>query len=249
LPAFNDIYILWYATDAKFFAGYELLRDRYYDICFFQQSNFERDTLSLLTDWSEKYVCFFVDDNIIYRPCSLNNDHVRQLFQDFDLTCFSLRLGANTILQDPYTKQPVQFPPTMFRYSELYEPILLWEWKNCNQYGNFGYAFSVDGHIYKTDDILNLINYDFDTPNALEGRFNTSLFTSQIMMCFEKSVLVNNPINLVGSSNNNAGRFYGHSLEELNEKFLDNYQISLNSIVCHEIVGCHQEMEIDFEKV
>jgi hypothetical protein len=69
------------------------------------------------------------------------------------------------------------------------------------------------------------------------------------MACFEQSVLVNNPLNIVGSSNNNSGWWYGHTLEELNEKYLDNYQIDLNSIMEQKVFAAHQEMEIKFEKV
>jgi hypothetical protein len=250
LPNFRNIFVLYHATTPEFEQGYELIHQRFqeFDTLIHPQSNFQFDTMDFLYR-SKEYVCFFVDDNIIYRPCDIDGEFIDTAFTMPNLTCFTLRLGKNTIVQDQYNNQPTVFPENLMLGNIDNEYVLLWNWQTIQCFGNFGYPFSVDGHIYKTEDILPLLNYEFDTPNAFEGRFDKNKFNTNLMCCFEQSVLVNNPINIVGSSNNNAGLYYGQTLEELNKKYLDNHQISLNSIMEENIVGCHQEMKIEFERM
>ena len=250
LPNFDEIHVLYHATNQYFFAGYEMVREKFPWIYFWQQNDFEKDTINILDNWVDEYVCFFVDDNIIYRQCDLNNNFIENVFNEIpELTCFTLRLGKNTTTQDQYHNQPTVFPNDFLVGNINGVNVLMWNWTTVQVFGDFGYPFSVDGHIYKTKDLLPLLDYEFDNPNGFEGRFNKNKFSTKTMACFEQSVLVNNPLNIVGSSNNNSGWWYGHTLEELNEKYLDNYQIDLNSIMEQKVFAAHQEMEIKFEKV
>ncbi len=66
------------------------------------------------------------------------------------------------------------------------------------------------------------------------------------MCCFGKSILVNNPLNLVGSSENLAGQTFGVTLEDLNQKYLDGYVIDIDELCKNKIIACHQEMEINY---
>ena len=249
-PDLDEIHVLYHATEQSFFDGYEIVRERFPWVYFAKQNDFEIDTRNLLKNWVDDYVCFFVDDNIIYRPILLIDDYLDQLFAEVPLlSCFTLRLGKNTVIQDVYNNIPTEFPDQMFYGSILETKTLLWYWTTIKTFGDFGYPFSVDGHIYKIQDILPLLDYKFENPNAFEGRFDKNKLRTNMMTCFEQSALVNNPINLVGSSNNNAGRWWGHTLEELNEKYLENYQISLNNIMSTKVIAAHQEMEITFQNV
>lgn len=261
LPNFQEIFVLYHYTTSEFAVGYEKLINKFPNFSFVPQTDFEQNTrtlLNLVGDVSgNKYVCFFVDDNIIYRKCDLDNTCIDALFCETpELTCFTLRLGANTVIQDQYNNIPTVFPQKTYHLSDFFggwklenEKLLFWDWTTVKVFGDFGYPFSVDGHIYKVSDLLPLLNYEFDTPNAFEGRFDKNTFSTNLMGCFEQSVLVNNPLNIVGSSNNNAGLYWGHTLEELNQKYLDGYQISLNSIMEKKIFAAHQEIEIEYEKV
>jgi len=244
LPNFDleDVCVLYTATTSRFFAGYEILEDSFPEVNFILQYDFEENTRAILHDANE-YVCFFVDDNIIYRQSSLSPVMVSDFMSKVPVCCISLRLGTNTTIQDQYHQVPAILPRTFFREGEF----LVWDWSNCPPHGNFGYPFSVDGHIYKTTTVMDGLTFDFDTPNAFEGRYDVKHFEN-FMACIEHSILVNNPLNLVGSSNNNAGKFYGHTLEELNNKFLNYYTIDLNSIMETNVIGCHQEIPMEFIK-
>ena len=145
-----------------------------------------------------------------------------------------------------YNNIKTVFPPDIKLGKFEDTNLLLWNFNSVSRFCNFGYPFSVDGHIFKKDLLVKLLTYDFDTPNSLEGRFNRDWLEKSNMCSFKESVLVNNPINLVGSSNNNAGKFHGQTLEELNSKFLENHLVSLNDIMSEKIYACHQEMEIEF---
>lgn len=212
------------------------------DVEYIRQRDFMADTKMVLDYLCREYTCFFVDDNIVYNLPNIYGDQIEYLLDNVeDAGCFSLRLGQNTVVQDPYTNKRLQLP----NFIQVTDNILAWDWQ-AQPYNNFGYPFSVDGHIYQTDLIYKTIStYDFDTPNALEGRFPAKTIP-RAMFCLHKSSVVNNPINLVGSSNNNAGKFYGYTLEELNKKYLDGWRIDLDKICTNNVVGCHQEMEIDF---
>ena len=251
LPQFENIWVLYEATTPSFFAGYELLISRFPKIHFIKQINFQTDTFYLLNNIACKYVCFFVDDNVITRKCSIIGSDILNtcVFKDQNAACFSLRLGTNIKIQDIYNNLPIEYPKDFSYYIiEPYkEQILLWNWTTIRTFGDFGYPFSVDGHIYQKKDILPFLTYEFDTPNAFEGRFDKNKLTQNRMYCFANSVIVNNPINIVGSSNNNAGKYYGYTLEELNNKYLHNNIINLEPIMQEKIIACHQEIQIQFK--
>ena len=69
----------------------------------------------------------------------------------------------------------------------------------------------------------------FDTPNAFEGGIFAKGWEIETnptgMACLKNSVVVNTPLNLVGSSENMSGQVFGVSLEELNQKFLQVHTI------------------------
>lgn len=249
-----DINVLFKATNDEFMDGYNKLKSKFATVDFWQENDFQQDTIKLIEDGSE-YTCFFVDDDIIYRKPELRNQHIEALFNHVSLFgCFSFRVGLNTTVQNPYTNPPTQIkinhPMTSVDIEDTEanndnQSALVWDRRSVPPAGNnFGYAFSVDGHIYDKNVLLNALStYEFDTPNALEGCFPVS-YIPVGMGCLRQSALVNNPINLVGSSQNKAGRWWGHSLEELNAAFLAGKEIDLDHLCKNEVRGCHQEMEI-----
>lgn len=239
----SQINVLYTYTSSDFKSGYNKLQSEYTDINWVEQNNFKNDTLTILKDSCQKHVCFFVDDNIVYDAPNTYGNQVSYILENVEEAgCFSFRLGKNTTIQDPYINKKVDPMPIFYSFGLF----LVWDW-TAQPYNNFGYPFSVDGHVYNTKLILDTIEtYSFETPNALEGRF-PAFRIPRAMFCMPKSSVVNNPLNLVGSSENKAGIFYPHSLEELNQLFLNGKRIDLDSLCKNDIVGCHQEMEIKFE--
>lgn len=250
---FDEIRVLYTATTQEFELGYEKLIGKHNNVLYYNQTDFQRDTFSILKSCNE-YVCFFVDDNIIYKNVDITQEILNWHFNNLPLACFSLRLGTNIEYDDLYTGIH-SVPPAEcqnFRFKQSNIETACWKWIDSPKpHGGFGYPFSVDGHIYMKDELLAFIDYEFDTPNALEGRFDRKKFVKNnyLMASQITSSVVNNPLNLVGSSNNKAGIYYQHTLEELNDKFLNDHEINLSKLCDNNIIGCHQEMEIWFEKV
>lgn len=241
----KDIWVLHYSDTPDFRLAYQKVINNFPGVAWWTQlsDSFQKDTMTLLGR-AKKYVCFFVDDNIVYRKPEIHGDVIEKMMDEFeDAGCFSLRLGLNTTIQDPYSKTPIAKMPYFvdFRLPQNIN-VLSWDWTSIPM-SNFSYPFSVDGHIYNTQLVQDSLDYEFDTPNAFEGRFVHSRIPSA-MFCLPQSSVVNNPINLVGSSQNKAGVWHGHSLEELNQAYLDDRRIQLE--VTEKILGCHQEIPISY---
>ena len=242
-----DSTVIYTATDDSFQEGYDKLLDAYSDINFIKQndapSDFREITLEAINNCGE-YVCFFVDDNIIYRKIDVDFNSICKLFEhDDNVVCLSLRLGVNTLIQNEYKGVYSPVPQKVEVFEDTY---ILWDWTALPSHTNFAYPFSVDGHIFKTKTVSDMIDYDFDTPNGFEGRGKADSLPP-VMSCFSESIVVNSPINIVGSSANAAGIKYGMSLEKLNEMFLEGQSIDLKSMDFSNVRRCHQEIQYQFK--
>ena len=257
-----DINILYEHSNDSFKAGYIKLMEKYPSLNWVKETDFQKDTTDLVTKGGD-LVCFFVDDNILYRKIEVDEYTIAKLFDNRDVFCLSLRLGANTIIQNEYTMQDCVIP---VRGEFVNETFLVWDWisqcEHCRAplTGNYAYPFSVDGHIFKRDLVEKLIEdkddftkFKFETPNALEGRIWDKGWDVDAMpkkmSSLQESMVVNIPLNLVGSSENMSGQKFGVSLEELNQKYLEGHDPDLDNMDFSNIQGCHQEIQLKFKEV
>ena len=256
-----DISVLYEHSNESFEAGYNKLMGKYPSLNWVQETDFQKDTTDLIRKGGD-LVCFFVDDNILYRKIETDEDTITKLFDNRDVFCLSLRLGANTIIQNEYTMQECVIP---LKGEFVNETFLVWDWitqcEHCRAAltGNYAYPFSVDGHVFKRGLVEKLIGsgddkkIEFETPNAFEGRIWDKGWTSQDfpqkMSSFQESMVVNIPLNLVGSSENMSGQKFGVSLGELNQKYLEGHDPDLDNMDFSNIQGCHQEIQLKFKEV
>ena len=266
-----DISVLYEHSNESFEAGYSKLMGKYPFLNWVQETDFQKDTTDLIKKGGD-LVCFFVDDNILYRKIEVDEDIITKLFDNRDIFCLSLRLGANTIIQNEYTMQECVIP---LRGEFVNETFLVWNWlaqcEHCRApiTGNYAYPFSVDGHIFKKSLVEKLLSESdkmdergvlivheavvFDTPNALEGRIwdkgGEINAMPKKMSSVQESMVVNIPLNLVGSSENMSGQKFGASLEELNQKYLEGSDPDLDNMDFSNIQGCHQEIQLKFKEV
>ena len=61
------------------------------------------------------------------------------------------------------------FPKKFYAYIEDNIPLLLWEWRLCPRYHNFGYPFAMDANVYNKEKLLQGLNFEFHTNTQLEG--------------------------------------------------------------------------------
>lgn len=238
--AFNLNVVYTYSND-EFKKGYEKLKDEFSSLCNFvyQTDNFKEDVLNLLNSESE-FSCFFTDDDIIYKPFDIESVK-SSIREDDDVFCFSLRLGKN--INFCYAMNT----PNVFRdYSEQ-NNVLKWDWSV--HYLDFGYPLSVDGHIFRTKDILKLTRkVGFTNPNTYEASLQIfDSFPKNKMTSFSESVLVNTPNNIVNTSfANRNGLTHGVEVKDLNDEYLSGNVIDLDSMDFTDIKGCHQELEFKY---
>jgi len=255
---FDSIGVIYKASTPEYLEGYLLLQGEGHDVLWINEdteygfksgygndtrAGFKQLTESIIQSSDADYLSFLVDDDIIYRPIEAHPKYVEYLMEVLHMFCFTLRLGTNTTYEGVQTKEPASGPSDL---SVIEERAIMWDAAAIRSHSSFGYPFSVDGHIMRKKDILRILDkYNYDTPNGLEGNYREKP-PIQIMGAFIDSVLVNTPLNLVGSSQNWTGEQYSVSLEEFNEKYLSGGKPDLTKMDFSNIIGCHMELEIKF---
>jgi hypothetical protein len=230
------INIIYTYSNDNFKLGYDKLKNmNYLNVNYLKETNFKQDIIQLFNS-ENKYSVFFVDDDIFKYPFDFYDNQMDIFEKNSDILCRSLRLHPN--LTYCYTMKM-----GMVRPNFLHNNIFVWK----GQSADFGYPMSVDGHIFKTKDILPLIlNLNYTNPNSFESIMANNTLNLPKMICYDKSIVVNNPCNKVQNYNNNH---HGTVKSDyLNNKFLEGYIISMNNIDGLENISCHQEIEIILEK-
>lgn len=213
------ISVLYKSTNDRFKDGYEIVKSKYPSVNWVEESNDFRSDLMSLFDES-KYTCFFTDDDVFYQDVS--DDMLNRMGDD--VFCFSMRLGKNT--KRCYTMNA----NNVLIVDREGDGYIYWDW--TKHYLDLGYPLSVDGHIFRTNEIRKMINkIQFHNPNTLEG--NLQMFESlprEKMCAYETS-------RLVGVPNSPSNEEY------LNNKLLSGINIDINKMDFINIIGCHQEIE------
>jgi hypothetical protein len=136
--------------------------------------------------------------------------------------CFSFRLGQN--IQRDYVTRKEQVPGSE----------------------NFRYSYSLDGHVFRTDDLLPLVRcLEFDCPNRLEAYMQRSGQPLEIFYD-QHSSLVGIPHNLVQTAWPQVSM--GGSAEELNDRFLVGERIDLDMMDFSDVRATHQDILYSFRR-
>ena len=89
-----------YTTSKEHENSYQTLIKEHRDVNFVKQSASIFTDIKKLVDTSlDEHVCFFTDDNIVYRELSLTQEDIKLAFEN-QVSCISLRLGKNTVMRD-----------------------------------------------------------------------------------------------------------------------------------------------------
>ncbi len=104
---------------------------------------------------------------------------------------------------------------------------------------------SLDGHIYRTKELLPLLNdLIYTNPNSLEGRMNVNRLGTKKMICYQQAKIINTPVNRVQTNNFN----YSGCVDvcDLNKRFCDGDEIDLNCFDGLVSRACHTEVEFKY---
>ena len=238
---FDDIKVIYTHTDEEYGKGYQKLINVFKYVNFILEDNFSLNTLESIDDDIE-YTTFMVDDNVLFKKIGISKDLVLGVIKE-DVCCFSLRLGLNCTYSHPAN---LHYSLNSYKKSENFIRINF-----RNEKGDFGYPLSVDGHIFKTSFIKNIISNlgNFTNPNVLETRLQFYLGDIPNNVYFlPESHLVGVPANIVNNTHpNRKGITFYFSEKELNDKYLDDINIKLESMNFKDIDGPHKEIKYIFD--
>lgn len=240
---FDGISVLWRASDSMYTTGYGICVAEHPSVDFYQESNFQTE-IDQLVYQSPQYVSFLTDDSYFYRqqpevdPCAVMSGEP-------DVLCFSLRLGQNTGICYPLRGRLQSLPAFVDGGG-----YLMWEWGLGD--ADFCYPGSLDGHIFRKENLLQFIRSSDDwwNPNTLEDVLCRAVYGSgrSSMACFERSILVGIPANRTSESHpgNRFGERYFTAQEWLNSQFLNGERILFPNIHQDSITAAHQELGLEF---
>ena len=239
---FNNftINVLYTYSDEEYGAGYDVLMSDIRiprNVFIIKQGSF-KDYLMDLTYESNPYTVFFVDDMVWKSSFSLEEQTFLKFTKDLQVLCLSLRLMRG--LTYCYPICAYNDVPELDRDNK-------WEWEGLN--GDYGYPMSLDGHIFRTKDIIPLLrDCEYGDPNQLEVQMALhalSLNYRPKMICCAVSPMMNIPLNSVQTSwENRHGLF---SARDMNMKFLLGNRISTENIYGKENSACHQLIDLRWE--
>jgi hypothetical protein len=170
------------------------------------KSNFKQIILQILCGNRNKQAMFLTDDSVFYRNIEIPN------IQD-EKTAFSLRHGKH-LAGGEYKKT---------------ENSIEWNVYENDETTDWGYPFSVDGHIYNKAALLKIIRkIILNNPNTMEGNIACYFKEKHLfpqMKANKCSCLAGFELNRVQSVADN--HHLGISQEQLNRYFLDGYQLQI----------------------
>ena len=231
-----DPYVCWTANTSAFENGYTKLKNEFANVRFARETYLLHNFYNFLDHWKDDHFALFMDDCIFYKPLRLSPEELLSNLDD-NTWCLSLRLGRNTTEN---TKQPLEV-------TSENNGFIKHAFKKHDPYDSYGFCFSWDGVIYKTQDVLDLLDgSDFTEtdnqwailPQKIENlTSNKRNNISKDLMCFPTESHV---VSMNYNSTHPAARFDSYPLEELNNHYLGGHIIDIKSINFSEIKGTHE---------
>lgn len=227
--------IIYLYTEPQYEKGYDkLISMNFPNVSYTKEGNFAQNIIDSI-NISDPHIVFFSDDNIFKNHYEFYDEQMKIFNADKEILCVSLRLHPR--LTYCYPQNIPQTPPKFMEYHTFYWP---------GQSGDYGYPMSVDGHIFRTAELYPILNMrNYANPTNLENFLVMNTIRLPKMICYDKSIIVNNPCNRASGT---AGNIHGSiDLSELNTYFLEGKLITLDNIDGIENISCHQEIEIKYE--
>lgn len=192
-----QIYVLYRSGNQDFEKAYLSVKNSFSNEIFCNQSfekngtDFKDVFLDIFSNKSKsEYIIFAVDDIIV--TDFINVGTCVEALEKTNAYGFYLRAGKNIT-------ENINLPLNVHveEINEIVPGIFAWNFKDGSG-GVWRYPNTVDMTIYRKKDItaaLNNLNYK--SPNTLEGMWGKNANLDLIGLCFEKSKIVNVPLNLV----------------------------------------------------
>jgi len=235
-----NIKVIYEASNNSFELGYDKLKEKLYyknrfgldfPIRWYERKNknLSQDILNTL-DHSVDLTCLLNDENIFFSNFGSYKSLVN-LFRKEPLASLSLRIGDNTVIQNPYSPDKY-FIDKPENFSLIGDKFIGWDAALVKPFTNFGMPFSHNGHIYTTKLISHVLSLtEIDEIESLEKSIQQNLYSGgfaaavpPFMACLKSSVLVTNSATALSDSEDFDQKF-DTSLFSVNERYLHGYEI------------------------
>lgn len=252
--------ILWKA-DPKYVVGYEKLMSEQWvkdmGTTFIEETDLIKQFYLFLAN--TKYLALFMDDCIFYNKFPDDAEYLEWILND-QTWCVSLRLGFNTVIQD-YITGEMQQELIQDRAMNKDEKQLFtyYNFKDYHPHKNYGFHFSWDGVIYRSKDILNIFaGTDFTqtsnqwaiAPQRIENYMmnRRDQVPYKFMACPQHSYVVCMNWNCTHPFAKTGVKF-GGGMEEMQELYMNDYVVDLDSIDFSNVKSCHEELSFTYRKI
>ena len=259
----DHVRVIYLCSDKNHKESYSALRNEHRKVLFKEQcDNLFQDIFESCCLSTNKYLSFFTDDDIVYKNISKEESRlIDSTFVDInELFCFSLRLGLNTTKRDVggvkyYDIMPERFGTKKPSDDTSEDVSLIWNRTSIPFGGYWSYPLSVDGHVFKRTDMLNICEKLYlwsklekfkQTPNEFESKLQRFNYEYPCLMaCFQHSKVVNSPNNRVqNDALNRNGDTFNYDSEYCNSLFMKGKRLDLCDIDFTSVDSPHTELKI-----
>jgi hypothetical protein len=238
--------VIYRVSNDDFEKAYEELKSNFKGVKFVKQmvkptNNFKELVLKeTFENAKSEHVMFAVDDIIVTDFVDL--EKCAKLLEQEKAYGFYLRLGKNITYDYTLNQTNVSLPAM-----KVVDPgVYCWNFKGAKSH--WAYVHTLDMTIYKKSDIKgNFYNMNFTTPNTLDGMWAELVDYTKNGLFFEKSKIVNLPLNKVQE-------FTWHrsmdilTTQDLLEEFNAGFKLDINSVANVNVISPHTEFVPEFIK-
>lgn len=239
----GEVFVIYRVSGNKFEKAYKEVQKDFPFVKMFKQDSVDpkEDFKPLLLNVflkksKSKYIAFVVDDIIVKDAVDLT--FCANSLEKNNAYGFYLRLGKNTT--ENYT---IPFKnPRLPDFKKCENGVISWKFKDGTG-GDWSYPNTVDMTVYRKADIaVPFKELDYHSPNTLEGSWAKKVNKEWIGLCFEKSRIVNIPLNIVQQDCNNL-HMDGYSADKMLDIFNGGYKIDISKL--HKIENKAPHMPYD----
>jgi len=225
--------ILHRSTTNDYAEGYERIKDCHPEFEYVAEVKFREDLPKQVGD--EPYLQFLMDDDVLVRPYSLECEEFVRFRDNPHIAALSLRMAP--YMDYCYTENMSISPPPFLANRA-------WLWPGMR--GDWGYPHSVDGSVWRTEDVVETIQHGtYTAPNNLEPTLRFAM-KRPMALCFSEPRLVNIAANTVQDACA-ANRHGGGSAEECNKRFLGGERIGMGNFKGLRQPSPHFELDFEWE--
>ena len=238
----NKIDVLVLSTDQIYERGYEIIKQRYSHASLHKQwpnASFKDQVMAIVDLFDYDWTVCFLDDDVVINPVDL----VPALeFITSDVNALSLRMhpGITTC----YPKDMIMAMPD-FQLCD--NNLMKWNWAKYDPALDWGYPMSLGGNVYRHSYLKGIWeDIRFAAPNWMEGYMHMCrpIGWMPYQLAFTEQKVYNVANNLVQNvCDNRYEHNHNNSIEILNKKYLDGYEINLSKIEGRQYISANGPAE------